>query len=106
MLTAFRKRRDLVLTLVKDIPGIKANIPAGAFYLFPDVTSFFGKSYNGTVISNSSDMSMYLLAEALVSTVPGDAFGDNDCIRFSFAASEADLAEAMARIKSALAKLQ
>ncbi len=106
MLTAFRKRRDLVLSLVKDIPGIKANIPAGAFYLFPDVTSFFGKSYNGTVINNSSDMSMYLLAEALVSTVPGDAFGDNDCIRFSFAASEADLAEAMARIKSALAKLQ
>jgi len=74
--------------------------------LFPDVTSFFGKSYNGTVINNSSDMSMYLLAEALVSTVPGDAFGDNDCIRFSFAASEADLAEAMARIKAALAKLQ
>ena len=106
MLAAFRKRRDLVLSMVKDIPGIKANIPAGAFYLFPDVTAFYGKSYNGTTVNNSSDMSMYLLAEALVSTVPGDAFGDNDCIRFSFAASEADLADAMERIKKALAKLQ
>lgn len=106
MLRAFKNRRDLVLSLVKDIPGIKANIPAGAFYLFPDVTAFYGKAYNGTLINNSSDMSMYLLAEALVSTVPGDAFGDNDCIRFSFAASEADLADAMARIKKALAQLQ
>jgi aspartate aminotransferase len=106
MLKAFKNRRDLVLSLVKDIPGIKANIPAGAFYLFPDVTAFYGKAFNGTVINNSSDMSMYLLAEALVSTVPGDAFGDNDCIRFSFAASEADLADAMARIKKALAQLQ
>ncbi len=105
MVDAFEKRRDLVLDLLKDIPGVKTNLPKGAFYVFPDISSFFGKSYNGTDIKNSTDLSMYLLSEALVAVVTGEAFGDNNCIRFSYATSEEVLIEALSRIKNALAKL-
>jgi aspartate aminotransferase len=102
----FLKRRDLVLSLMADIPGWKFNKPAGAFYVFPDVTSFFGKSYGKYHIHNASDLCMYLLADAKVSMVTGEAFGDNNCIRLSFATSEELLTEAMRRLKVSLAKLK
>jgi len=102
----FLKRRDLVLSLMAEIPGWKFNKPAGAFYVFPDVTSFFGKSHGNYPIHNASDLCMYLLADAKVSMVTGEAFGDNNCIRLSFATSEELLTEAMKRIKVSLAKLK
>jgi aspartate aminotransferase len=105
MREAFRKRRDIVYNLMKEIPGVKVNLPDGAFYFFPDVTSFFGKSYNGRTITDADELSIYLLEEAHVSTVGGDSFGDKKSIRMSYAASEEKLIEAMARIKAALAKL-
>ncbi len=103
MVTEFHKRRDLVVGLLKDIPGVKINVPDGAFYVFPDVSSFFGKTLRGMEIKNAEDFSMYLLKEACVATVTGDAFGNADCIRFSYAASEDQLKEALKRIKEALA---
>jgi aspartate aminotransferase len=103
MVTEFHKRRDLVVGLLKDIPGVKINVPDGAFYVFPDVSSFFGKTLRGMQINNAEDFSMYLLKEACVATVTGDAFGNADCIRFSYAASEDQLKEALKRIKEALA---
>jgi aspartate aminotransferase len=103
MLEAFRKRRDLVVGLIKEIPGMKINIPEGAFYVFPDVSAFFGKTLKGNIINNADDFSMYLLKEANVATVTGEAFGDSNCIRFSYATSEELLIEAMSRIKTALA---
>ena len=103
MVTAFKNRRDLVVGLAKEIPGIKINIPDGAFYLFPDVSSFFGKTLKGKLISNADDLSMYLLSEANVATVTGDAFGNPNCIRISYATSEALLTEAFKRIKEVLA---
>ena len=103
MVSAFKNRRDLVVGLAKEIPGIKINIPDGAFYLFPDVSSFFGKTLKGKLISNADDLSMYLLSEANVATVTGDAFGNPNCIRISYATSEALLTEAFKRIKEALA---
>ena len=103
MVEAFHKRRDLVVGLIKEIPGLKINVPEGAFYVFPDVSSYFGKTLNGTKIENATDFSMYLLAEANVATVTGEAFGNPDCIRFSYATSEELLTEAMRRIKQALA---
>ncbi|HMI07196.1 MAG TPA: pyridoxal phosphate-dependent aminotransferase [Flavobacterium sp.] len=103
MVQAFHSRRDLVVGLMKEIPGIKLNIPEGAFYVFPDVSSFFGKTLRGTEIKNADDLSMYLLSEANVATVTGDAFGNPDCIRMSYATSEALLTEAIKRIKEALA---
>ncbi|MEO6902824.1 MAG: pyridoxal phosphate-dependent aminotransferase [Bacteroidia bacterium] len=106
MRDAFKKRRDLVLGLLNEIPGIKVNIPDGAFYLFPNVSSYYGKSYNSITIKNSSDLSMYLLNEGNIALVSGDAFGDDDCIRFSYAASEKILIEGLKRIKEALAKLK
>jgi aspartate aminotransferase len=105
MINAFNNRRRLVLAALNDMEGVKANVPVGAFYVFPDISSFFGKSYNGTVINDSNDLCLYLLAEALVALVSGDAFGDPKCIRISYAASEETLAEAMKRIKAALEKL-
>lgn len=105
MVAAFHNRRDLVLRLLNDIPGVKTNLPKGAFYVFPDISSFFGKSYAGTTINNATDLSLYLLSEALVAVVTGEAFGDNNCIRFSYATSEDILTEALSRIKNALAKL-
>ena len=102
MVTEFHKRRDLVVGLLRDIPGIKINVPEGAFYVFPDVSHFFGKTLKGTKINNADDFSMYLLAEACVATVTGDAFGNPDCIRMSYATSEDLLTEALKRIKEAL----
>jgi len=103
MVAAFHSRRDLVVGLLKEIPGIKINVPEGAFYVFPDVSSFFGKTLNGITINNADDLSMYLLEHANVATVTGDAFGNPDCIRFSYATSEDQLTEALKRIKEALA---
>ena len=105
MKAAFLKRRDLVYGLLKTIPGIKTNLPNGAFYFFPDVSSYFGKSANGEKIKDALDLSLYLLNEAHVALVSGDAFGDPNSIRISYAASEEKLSEAMKRIATALAKL-
>jgi aspartate aminotransferase len=105
MIVAFNNRRRLVLTALNEMDGVRANVPVGAFYVFPDVSSFFGKSYNGTLVKDANDLCLYLLAEALVALVSGDAFGDPNCIRISYAASEETLAEAMKRIKLALEKL-
>lgn len=105
MISAFKKRRDLVLSLLGEIPGIKINNPDGAFYVFPDCSSFFGKEYNGTTISNSDQLCMYLLEEGLVALVGGEAFGDPNCFRISYAASEETLTKAMHRIKESLSKL-
>jgi aspartate aminotransferase len=102
MVEAFKNRRDLVVNLAQDIPGLKINVPDGAFYLFPDVSSFFGKTLRGKRINNADDFSMYLLSEANVATVTGDAFGNPDCIRISYATSETILTEAFKRIKEAL----
>jgi aspartate aminotransferase len=102
MVNAFHSRRDLVVRLVKEIPGFKVNIPEGAFYVFPDVSAFFGKTLKGTLIKDATDFSMYLLAEANVATVTGDAFGNPDCLRISYATSEAQLTEALNRIKEAV----
>lgn len=103
MVAAFHSRRDLVVGLLKEIPGVKINVPEGAFYVFPDVSSFFGKTLKGVTINNADDLSMYLLEHANVATVTGDAFGNPDCIRFSYATSEDVLTEALKRIKEALA---
>ena len=103
MVDAFHRRRDLVVGLIREIPGLKINVPEGAFYVFPDVSSFFGKTLRGTLIKNADDFSMYLLSEANVATVTGVAFGDPNCIRFSYATSEELLIEAMRRIKEVLA---
>ncbi|AIY13271.1 pyridoxal phosphate-dependent aminotransferase [Cellulophaga baltica] len=102
MVDKFKERRKLILSLLQDIPGFKCNEPEGAFYVFPDVTAYFGKTLNGVKINNSSDFSMYLLEAANVATVAGDAFGNNNCIRISYAASEAQITEALARIKKAV----
>jgi aspartate aminotransferase len=103
MVSAFKNRRDLVVALAKEIPGFKINVPDGAFYLFPDVSAYFGKTLRGKLIANADDFSMYLLSEANVATVTGDAFGNPNCIRLSYATSEALLTEAFKRIKEALA---
>lgn len=102
MVDEFKRRRDLVLQLLNEIEGFKLNIPEGAFYVFPDISSFFGKTLRGRVINNATDFSLYLLEEAMVATVTGEAFGDANCIRFSYAASEKDLREAICRIKESL----
>ena len=105
MVAEFKKRRDVVYDLLKEIPGIKVNLPEGAFYFFPEVKSFFGKSVNGQTINTAEDLSLYLLNEAHVSTVTGEAFGNEDCIRISYAASEDTLRDAVSRIANALSKL-
>jgi aspartate aminotransferase len=102
MIDAFDKRRHLVYNLLNDIDGFKVNMPEGAFYFFPDVSFFFGKTFNGYIINNATDLSMYLLEEAKVATVTGDAFGNPECLRFSYATSEEELIEAFARVKKAL----
>lgn len=99
MIDEFKVRRDLVLNLLNDIDGFEANVPEGAFYVFPDVTDFFGKSLRGKTINNATDFSLYLLEEALVATVTGDAFGNTNCIRISYAASQEQIIEAIKRIK-------
>lgn len=103
MIDEFKKRRDLVLALLSEVEGLKVNVPEGAFYVFPDVSSFFGKTLRGRTIRNASDFSLYLLEEAMVATVTGEAFGDANCIRISYAASEKELREAIRRIKESLA---
>lgn len=102
MVDEFRSRRDIVIDLLREIDGFKLNVPGGAFYVFPDVSAFFGKEIKGYKIANAADFSMFLLAEANVATVTGDAFGAPTCIRISYAASEAQLREAIKRIKQAL----
>jgi len=102
---AFRERRDLMLHLLSEIPGIKLNHPDGAFYIFPDISWYFGKSDGKTTIGNSNDLCMYLLNKVFVALVPGDAFGDPRCIRFSYATSKEKLTEAARRIKEALGQL-
>lgn len=105
MRKAFERRRDLIVELAKDIPGLEVNKPEGAFYLFPKCSSFFGKSYNGKKIENSTDLAMFLLEVGHVATVGGDAFGDPYCFRMSYATSDDNIREAMKRIKGTLALL-
>jgi len=102
MVDEFKNRRDIVLDLLNDIEGFKTNIPEGAFYVFPDVTKYFGKTLRGKTIHNATDFSLYLLEEALVATVTGAAFGNPNCIRISYAASQEQLIEAIKRIKESL----
>ena len=102
MIDEFKIRRDLMLNLLSEIEGFSCNIPEGAFYVFPDISSLFGKTFKGKKIANASDLSLFLLEEALVATVTGDAFGDPNCIRISYAASQAQITEAVTRIKRAL----
>ncbi len=103
MIDEFHKRRDLVLQLLSEIDGFQVNVPEGAFYVFPNISAFFGKTLKGKKIENASDFSLYLLEEANVATVTGEAFGNPNCIRISYAASEEELKEALKRIKEALA---
>lgn len=105
MRKAFERRRDLIVELARDIPGLEVNKPEGAFYLFPKCSSFFGKSYNGKKIENSTDLAMFLLEVGHVATVGGDAFGDPYCFRMSYATSDDNIREAMKRIKDTLALL-
>ena len=102
MIDEFKVRRDLVLNLLDDVEGFKTNTPEGAFYVFPDVSFFFGKTLRGKTINNATDFSLYLLEEALVATVTGDAFGNPNCIRISYAASQEQITEAIKRIKESL----
>ncbi|GIM53261.1 aminotransferase [Capnocytophaga cynodegmi] len=99
MIDEFKKRRDLILDLLSEVKGFKLNVPEGAFYVFPDISYFFGKTLRGKTINTASDFSLYLLEEAGVATVTGEAFGDDKCIRISYAASEKEIREAIKRIK-------
>ena len=105
MRDGFLKRRNMVLEMLKEIPGLKTNIPDGAFYVFPDISSYFGKSDGEYTINNSADLCMYLLNSANLALVSGDAFGDDNCVRFSYATSEDKIIEAIKRLKNALARL-
>ena len=108
MRKAFERRRDLIVDLARQIPGLEVNVPEGAFYLFPKCSSFYGCKVSGSdrIVNNSTDLAMYLLEEAHVATVGGDAFGDPDCFRMSYATSDDNIREAMRRIGGALAKLK
>src|SRR5688572_26410018 len=106
MVKEYRHRREVVYKLLKEIPGIKANYPEGAFYFFPDVSSYFGKSDGSRTVKNSDDFCMFMLEKAHVSLVPGEAFGDENCVRISYAAAEKDLVESLRRMKEALATLK
>ncbi|MCH5310063.1 MAG: pyridoxal phosphate-dependent aminotransferase [Prevotella sp.] len=106
MRQAFERRRDLIVKLAKEIPGLEVNVPQGAFYLFPKCSSLYGKSDGETVINNSTDFAMYLLEKGHVATVGGDAFGDPDCFRMSYATSDENIVEAMRRIKEAVERLK
>ncbi len=105
MRTAFERRRSLIVDLLREIPGLNVNNPMGAFYVFPECKSYLGKSYNGKLIETATDVAMYLLEEAHVACVGGDAFGAPGCIRFSYATSDENITKAIARVKSALEKL-
>lgn len=106
MRKAFERRRNLIVELAKDIPGLEVNVPQGAFYLFPKCSSFYGKSDGEHTINNSTDLAMYLLEVGHVATVGGGAFGDSECFRMSYATSDENIREAMSRIKNVLAKLK
>ena len=105
MREAFLRRRDLICSLLKEIPGLKVRVPQGAFYVMPDISNFIGRSYNGKVMKNSDDLTFFLLEEARVAMVSGTAFGADNCIRISYATSDDRITEAVRRIKEALAKL-
>lgn len=106
MVEEYRQRREIVYELLKEIPGIKSNYPQGAFYFFPDVSAYFGKSSGTMKIKNGDDFCLFMLETAHVSLVPGGAFGDENCVRLSYAASEKDLREALKRMKEALGTLK
>lgn len=106
MRQVFERRRDLIVSLAKNIPGLEVNVPQGAFYLFPKCSSFFGKTDGTHVINNSTDFALYLLEVGHVATVAGDAFGDPECFRMSYATSDENIREALKRIKEAVAKLK
>jgi aspartate aminotransferase len=106
MREAFRERRDIVLNMLEEIPGIKTNLPDGAFYIFPDISSFFGKSDGTTTINSADDFCDYVMTNAYVGLVSGSAFGDPNCFRLSYAASEAQLREAVRRMKEVLGRLK
>src|SRR5690606_30909882 len=106
MCEAFKRRRDIVVDIVKDIPGLKFFVPEGAFYLFPDVSYYFGKSDGKTTIKDATELTMYLLEHALIATVTGVAFGEPNCLRISFATSDENLRKGLTRMKEALAKLK
>ena len=107
MRKAFERRRDLIVKLAKEIPGLEVNVPEGAFYLFPKCSSFYGKKgVDGYAVNNSTDLALYLLEKGHVATVGGDAFGDPDCFRMSYATSDENIVEAMSRIKEVLAQLK
>ena len=106
MRQAFARRRDLIVSLAKEIPGFNVSVPEGAFYIFPEVSSLFGKRHGDHVINNADDLAMYLLEEGLVASVSGSAFGADECIRFSYATSEEKIIEAMARVKRCVEQLQ
>ena len=106
MRKAFERRKNLIVKLAKDIPGLEVNDPQGAFYLFPKCSSFFGKEFEGKTINSSTDLALYILEEAHVATVAGDAFGSPECFRMSYATSDENIIEAMSRIKAALALLK
>ena len=106
MRKAFERRRNLIVSLARDIPGLDVNVPEGAFYLFPKCNSFFGKTDGTRTINNSTDFALYLLEVGRVATVAGDAFGDPECFRMSYATSDDNIREAMARIKEAVARLK
>ena len=105
MRTAFERRRSLIVDLLREIPGLNVNNPMGAFYVFPECKSYFGKSFNGKTIETATDVAMFLLEEAHVACVGGDAFGAPGCIRFSYATSDDNIKKAIARVKTALEKL-
>ena len=106
MRTAFERRRSLIVDLLREIPGLNVNNPMGAFYVFPECKSYFGKSFNGKTIETATDIAMFLLEEAHVACVGGDAFGAPGCIRFSYATSDDNIKKAIARVKTALEKLK
>ncbi|PLW98448.1 MAG: aspartate aminotransferase [Marinilabiliales bacterium] len=106
MVSAFKERRDLLVDLLKDIPGVITNKPSGAFYLFPDVSFYYGKSDGSMTINNSTDLCLYLLDKALVALVPGEAFGSPECIRISYATSKDQITEAVKRMKPVLENLK
>jgi aspartate aminotransferase len=106
MRKAFEERRNIFVALLSEIPGFKVNKPTGAFYVFPDVSHYFGKSTNGTKINNADELALYLLAEGHVAIVSGSAFGSDECVRLSYAASEKELRTAVERIKMAVSKLK
>jgi aspartate aminotransferase len=105
MRTAFERRRGLIVKLLNEIPGLNVNNPMGAFYIFPECKSYLGKSYNGKAVNTAADLAMFLLEEAHVACVGGDAFGAPGYIRLSYATSDENITEAIARIKAALPKL-